>query len=222
MQAAAEHVDRLVGNVGDDGVEVGLPDKLARDVDDFAEAPLAEPHHGLRLFLNLEDRFDVLRHQLHLGELREVVEDLHVLHARHARLPVDDAKCAHDAAVRRSQRFAGIKADVRLSRDEGIVGEAPVGLCVRHDQRLPVVDGMGAEGRIARVLLDFETVMGKVVLPVAVDQRDHGHRHVEQPRRQPGDAVKPLVRRRIEQPQTVQRGQSLAFVGGRAGGRHTT
>ena len=69
-----------------------------------------------------------------------------------AGLAVDDAQRADGVPVRRPERGAGVEADVRVARDQRVVGEAGVGARVGHDEHVLLEDRVGAEGDVARGL----------------------------------------------------------------------
>jgi hypothetical protein len=112
------------------------------------------------------------------------------MRVRDARLVVHDAERADEFAAGRGNRVTDIKADVRLAQDVGIMGETLIDGGVGNDHLLLFENGVGTEGVFAPGFDQIEAVTGLEKLAVLVDQDDAGHRDVQDPGGETGDAVK--------------------------------
>ena len=118
------------------------------------------------------------------------------------------------------QRVSGVEADVRLAGHERVVAEPLVLGGVRDDHRLVGQDGVPAEGDGPGRLGRGQAAGGLEPLAVGVHQADVGHRDPQDERQEPGDAVEPLLRRRVEQVQGVQLVKAFGVVLGDRCGDH--
>jgi hypothetical protein len=196
----AEH--RLRRRVRFHDVPVAVDDQngLVNCGADGAEAGLVEAHTGQGL-----GHLD--RGELGLGDAREVVEHSAVGLAELAGPYVHEAHGADHVGPRPAEGAAGVEPYAGLA-GQGAVGELGHGEGVGEDQHLVAEDGLGAEGAMAGVLPHQRAYAGLGPQPVGIDQIDHGDRHGEDPRRQPGQAVEPLFGGGVEQPERSQHVQA--------------
>jgi len=115
---------------------------------------------------------------------------------------------------------AGVEADTGISGDEGIVGKARVLRGVFDDEGAVAEDRVPAEGNLARGLGYVEALDGFEPLAAAVDERDGGDGHADQPRGEAGDALEALLEGGLEQVEIFQRLLALGFVGRKVGSNH--
>ena len=94
------------------------------------------------------------------------------------RLAIDEAKSAQGRAFGRDQRLAGVKADMRLTRDERIVRKANVFLRVANDHRFRAQHGMRAETGRARRFARFYSRSSEEHLTALFDHGDHDHGYI--------------------------------------------
>ena len=124
---------------------------------------------------------------------------------------VDDADGAQGLAPRRAQDRAGVEADEGRAGDQRVVGEALVQERVRHHHQLGNVQGVLAEGLVARRLADAQAHLGLEPLPLCVDQADGGHGGVADRRGQLGQVVELGLARAVQHVVVRKRRQAAAL-----------
>ena len=140
-----------------------------------------------------------------------VLEEANFLHAEVAGPNIQHAQGAHAAFIH-EQRAACVKANPRSSGNLRIVGETMVSKSVRDHEQLTSRDGVCTERCFPRRLANLNAMCGLEPLAVPVDQTHKGDRYPEDARSKAGKAVKPLLFRRIKDPETVKSGEALFFV----------
>ncbi|MNS89239.1 hypothetical protein D3C72_1232450 [compost metagenome] len=125
-------------------------------------------------------------------------------------------------AVAAAQDVPRVEAHPRLARHERVVGEARIGSGVGHHEGGVLEDRMAANRRMARNLAPRHAHAGLEPLAVGVDQADAGHRHAEDPARQPCEAVEALFGGRVQDGERAQGAQAGSFVGRQGRGLHGT
>ena len=137
-----------------------------------------------------------------------------VFHAELARHPVDDAQGAESVPLRGYQRGAGVEADIRFAQDKGVVGEARVLRGVANDEEIFLVDGMSAEGDVARGLCELQADFGLEPLTRFIDQGDQRDRRLADVGREFDQIVEQFFRRRVEHIELPQLGKPPLLIGG--------
>src|SRR5262249_49788406 len=103
---------------------------------------------------------------------RESDERVELAFAQRARRPIRDRDGADGGPGFDEQRHARVKSNVGIAGDERVVGEAWVLVRVRHDERVPVVDAVAAERKIAIRSRLRHADTGLEPLAVRVHERD--------------------------------------------------
>ena len=138
--------------------------------------------------------------ELHLGD-HLVAEDAQGGELLAVEAPgdaVDDTEGAELEAVAGDQGGAGVEANVRVTDDQRIVGEARVGAGVRHLEDVVLQDGVGAEGERPRGLGGGQADARLEPLAMLVDEADQGDRCAADLAGELGEAVEGLLRRGVE------------------------
>src|SRR5688572_15807024 len=91
---------------------------------------------------------------------------------RNAVCDTDGAECM---PVRRDERRASVKADVRVVRDQRAVSKSPILERVGDDEEAWMLDGMSTERDAARGLRQRDPYSRLEPLPVLIDQCDQGY-----------------------------------------------
>lgn len=144
------------------------------------------------------------RGELRLDHARKIPHEVAVLVVQFARLDIDDAQRAQLASIGRPQRAPRVEADARSARHQRIVMESCVGQRVGHHENVVAEDRVPAKRDLARCFGHRKADAGLEPLPVLVDQADERDRHPEQSPGQAGQAVEPLFRRGIQDPERPQ------------------
>lgn len=79
-------------------------------------------------------------------------------------------------AVFAFQKGASIKAQMRLTSDQRVIGKACVLCGVGHDEQPGLQDGVGTDRDVERGLAHAQSDLGLEPLTVAVDEVDHRNR----------------------------------------------
>jgi len=150
-----------------------------------------------QIMAGLDERHDLAGEGFEAGDLlrREI-----------ARLAVDYADAAEDVAVRRDDGGSGVEADVGISEDEGIVGEAWILQCVRNDEGSGVGKGVGAEAFGSGCFTEIDADSGFEPLAVLIDEGDDGDGGLADERGERRDVVKLRLGERVEDGVATQRG----------------
>ena len=134
-------------------------------------------------------------------------QQLELLRIEQARDSVEDAQCPQHMTVRGDEWGAGVEADVRIVGDRWVAGKPRVQRRVRHDQHLCTVQSVGAERDLPAGRADVQADPGLEPLPVLVHQAHQRHRGCAHLRRQRGQVVEGLLRRRVQHAVAGQRRQ---------------
>ena len=143
---------------------------------------------------------------------RQVGQRRHLIGRHRPGLAVDHAQHAKLVTTARDQRMAGIEPQAERPGDQRVVAQQRFGGHIVQNQGAILKDRRGAQPDIAIHLAEIEAVTRFEPDPVPIDQADDGDRRSEQPRRHRRDMVQSLVRRRVEDIQTMQRRQSRRLV----------
>ena len=182
----------------DRAIDVSHPGEGREGVDEGLEASFALLHESIRDLcisaggLKVGDRLALVQQADDLAG--ESFKGGDLLWRQHARLGVDDADSAEDISAFFDDGGAGVKADVWIAENKGVVSEADVGGCVFDDESLRVVDGVRAEALRTWRLVGAETNLGLEPLTLFIDERDQRDRGSADKRRQLGDVVVALLR----------------------------
>jgi hypothetical protein len=131
-------------------------------------------------------------------------QEAEVFRREPARHMVDRAERAEGQTGLGGERHAGIGTDMRLARDQRIVGEARIGGGVLDHERRAFEHDMAAERDVARSLGRVQPVSRLEPLAIPVDQRNEADRHAQPRGDERGDVVERGVGRRFEQTALVQ------------------
>lgn len=132
------------------------------------------------------------------GPDAEVVEHAPLFAAQMARFVVDDAECANVVALGIAQRPAGVKADIRATGHQRVVGKTLVGGRIFNDEQVVAENGVTTKRNITRRLAHRQAHARFEPLAIQVDQRYQCNRHREQVLRNACNPVKRLFVRGVE------------------------
>jgi hypothetical protein len=135
-------------------------------------------------------------------------------------MAVDHAKRTDVVVVRRLERHSGIKPQMQIAGDHGVVLEPLVRRGIRHLENVIAQNGVGTQRNIARRLGNIETDAAFEPLAVLVHQGDQGNGRIANEGGQQGDVVEFFFGRGVEKLEIVQRTLSSHLVGGKGGGLH--
>lgn len=150
---------------------INRDDAVQRVLHDAPLARLAGPQLPLGLLALGE-----LAVQLQAGDdlARERLQRARLLRRQGTRHTVNDAQRPQRMAVFGHEARARIEPDVRLSRDERVVGEPRIGLGIGDREHAGPVDRVRAERLVTGSLVGVESHLRLEPLPVRVDQADEG------------------------------------------------
>jgi hypothetical protein len=135
-----------------------------------------------------------------------------------AGLAVEHAETAERGAFGGEERGAGVKADAVLGGDEWVVGETEVTRGVGHDHEVErLVEGVGAEGLVARRLLRLHADAGLEPLAVAVDDGHESDGSAADLRGELGEIVETLIGSTVENVVFGECVEAIGFVEGESG-----
>ena len=191
--------------------EIPVPDRVVGGADDDLEALVADaqPRLALEELARLAAQVQLCHHLPAQHPQRLLLRRRRV--ARHA---VDDAQRAERLALRSDQGRAGVKANVRIARDERIVCKALVLGRVGHDEQVRLGDDVRAEGELTRRFADAPADLRFEPLPMVIDERDERDGGCADLCRERRQIVQRLIRGRVEQAVLPQRVQTPCFIDG--------
>ncbi|MDZ7825779.1 MAG: hypothetical protein U5R48_07075 [Gammaproteobacteria bacterium] len=131
------------------------------------------------------------------------------------RFLADHAKRAHRVTLGADQRRASIEANVRRGGHQRVGGETRVLAGVGNDESVGLLDGVGAERHRSGDFPAAEAEVRLDPLSVLVDQTDQAGRRLADVRRERGQLVENLLRRRIENCVLPQDLEPSLLIGGR-------
>lgn len=115
-----------------------------------------------------------------------------------ARPAVDEAQCSELVSLDIAQRLPGVKLNFRIAGRQRIIDKALIPRRIWHEEYIGLQDGVAAKGNVARGIGGIQTDARLEPLALGVHQTDQSDGHVEQFLSDPGDAVKTLFSRRVE------------------------
>ncbi len=174
----------------------------------LAQRPLTQA----LLALNLADRRQP-QFQLVHDDRRQLVQGLHLLIGRRARLGVDDVDGAEAMSVGGDDRCRRVEPHAELALDQRIGRRARIGRAVGDEVGLRAQDRRSAEPRRARDLRGAQTNRRLEPDALLVDDRDGRERHVEEPCGERADAIEGAVGGRVEDRVAANRREPPGLIG---------
>ncbi len=171
------------------------------------------PRHGAGQGI---DECELAQLKLVDDQTSEVLQNVELLFADLTRLHVHDAESADVVSAGRAKRHADIRPDMRLIRHQRAMAKPAVSQSILHDERLILLDRVGAKGNISRGRLRCHPLPRLEPLAIAIDERYRGNRHLQRHACETGDAIERLLRRSVQDIVVIERLQTrlLFRVGG--------